>query len=246
MMFRKPLIVLLMTLVLLAMATALAAGHGPEDALAQDGMNMETPMPPMTDSMPQVTGQPHIVPLPAEYEALTNPVLADSASLGRGAELYTANCAECHGIYGLGDGAMGVSLNPPAPALAWTSQMMTDAYLFYRISEGGMVEPFNSAMPSYITTLDETSRWDLVNHIRSLSNAAGTATGQAGAWGMMGSGMAMGSGCMMNTATMTGTTGMVTGMYTGTMGSMGSGAMSCPMTSGTGMTGMTGMSGMSG
>jgi hypothetical protein len=46
--------------------------------------------------------------------------------------------------------------------------MLGDDVLFWRIREGGMMEPFNSVMPAWKASLDEEARWDLVNYIRAL------------------------------------------------------------------------------
>ena len=111
----------------------------------------------------------HHAQIPEEYAGMKNAVAADDASLARGAELYTANCASCHGDGGMGDGPAGAALDPAPSPIAHTSQMMADNYLFWRISEGGV--PFGTSMPSW-KTLDETSRWDLINYVRALG--AGT------------------------------------------------------------------------
>ena len=70
----------------------------------------------------------------------------------------------------MGDGPGGAALDPPPTAIAHTSQMMGDAYLFYRISEGGAFAPFNSAMPSWKTALEEEERWDVINYVRALGS----------------------------------------------------------------------------
>jgi len=111
----------------------------------------------------------HHAQIPAEYAGMKNLVTADDASLERGAELYTTNCASCHGDGGMGDGPVGAALDPAPSPIAHTSQMMADDYLFWRISEGGT--PFGTSMPPW-KTLDETSRWDLINYVRALG--AGT------------------------------------------------------------------------
>jgi hypothetical protein len=46
--------------------------------------------------------------------------------------------------------------------------MMGDDMLFWRISEGGGMAPFNSAMPAWKDALDEQARWDLINYVRAL------------------------------------------------------------------------------
>lgn len=98
----------------------------------------------------------HHAEIPDEYAGMTNPVPADEASLERGATLYATNCASCHGDGGMGDGPAGSSLDPAPAAVAHSSQMMADDYLFWRISEGGT--PFNTSMPPW-KVLDEQARW---------------------------------------------------------------------------------------
>ncbi len=107
----------------------------------------------------------HSAPIPSPYAGKANPVPADQASLDRGKALYTTNCVSCHGDTGMGDGPASPALNPPPAPIAQSSRTMKDDYLFWRISEGGV--PFNTSMPPW-KSLDEQSRWDLINYIRSL------------------------------------------------------------------------------
>jgi mono/diheme cytochrome c family protein len=109
----------------------------------------------------------HHAEIPAGYAGLTNPIPADTESLERGSELYTVNCASCHGDGGMGDGPAGSALDPAPSPIAHSSQMMADDYLFWRISEGGV--PFGTSMPAW-TVFDEQSRWDLVNYMRALGD----------------------------------------------------------------------------
>ena len=111
----------------------------------------------------------HHASVPAEYAGLTNPLPSDSASLERGASLYATNCASCHGDGGMGDGPAASALNPAPAPVAHSSQMLADDYLYWRISEGGT--PFGTTMPAW-KTLDEQSRWDMINYMRALG--AGT------------------------------------------------------------------------
>lgn len=110
----------------------------------------------------------HHAQIPAPYAGMTNPITADEASLQRGAEIYKSHCAICHGNGGMGDGVGGKVLAPPPPAIAHTSRMLGDDYLFWRISEGGA--GFETAMPGWKDALDEETRWDLVNYVRALGN----------------------------------------------------------------------------
>lgn len=68
----------------------------------------------------------------------------------------------------MGDGPGAEGLSPAATNLTEDHvQHATDGYLFYRISEGGNMEPYNSAMPSYGGQFSDDQIWELVSHIRS-------------------------------------------------------------------------------
>jgi mono/diheme cytochrome c family protein len=111
----------------------------------------------------------HHAPIPDDYAGMTNPIDAEELSLARGRETYALHCATCHGDQGLGDGPTAAGLEPAPVPLAFTARMLADDYLFWRISEGGAMEPFNSAMPAWKGVLDEETRWDVVNALRDLS-----------------------------------------------------------------------------
>lgn len=116
----------------------------------------------------------HHATIPEEYAGLTNPIPADEDSLARGGEIFATHCATCHGDGGVGDGPGGASLNPAPANIAHTSQMLGDDYLFWRVSEGGAMEPFNSGMIAWKGILDEQARWDVLNYVQALG--AGTVT----------------------------------------------------------------------
>jgi mono/diheme cytochrome c family protein len=112
----------------------------------------------------------HHAAIPGEYAGLSNPTPADDASIERGAEIYTAQCASCHGDGGMGDGPAAGALDPQPAPIAHSSQMLGDDYLFWRISEGGAMEPFNSTMISWKGVLDEDARWDVINYVQALGS----------------------------------------------------------------------------
>jgi len=110
----------------------------------------------------------HHAIIPETYASLSNPITADADSLERGAAIYVASCAVCHGDGGMGDGPGAANLDPSVSPIAHTSQMMSDAYLFWRISEGGQGDPLQSAMPTWKGTLDEQARWDVINYVQAI------------------------------------------------------------------------------
>jgi mono/diheme cytochrome c family protein len=101
------------------------------------------------------------VEAPAEFVNLTNPFAGDHQAVEAGAELYETNCATCHGPEGKGDGPAAEPLDPKPANLADAHMMedMSDGALFWRVSEGGMEEPFNSTMPAWKDTLSEDEIW---------------------------------------------------------------------------------------
>lgn len=99
-------------------------------------------------------------------ELPTNPVPADAVSLARGAELYTRNCALCHGAGGLGDGPITQYWKPemkkPADLTETRIKTMSDGSLYLTISQGfGTMPPLNE-------NLTVRERWDVVNYVLSL------------------------------------------------------------------------------
>jgi putative copper export protein len=104
-----------------------------------------------------------------------NPVVADAASLARGRQVYTGNCAVCHGISGLGDGPQAAILRPRPANLQvhLAGGGHSDAQLYDWVSNG----IGGSAMPAFRGTLTEQERWDVINYVRGLASPTG-ASGQ--------------------------------------------------------------------
>jgi mono/diheme cytochrome c family protein len=50
-------------------------------------------------------------------------------------------------------------------------QELSDGYLYWRISEGGQMEPFNSMMPAWKDGLSEQQIWQIISFVRTLDNS---------------------------------------------------------------------------
>jgi mono/diheme cytochrome c family protein len=136
----------------------------------------------------------HHAEVPAEYIDLVNTTPADEDSLARGQVVYAAQCETCHGATGMGDGPAGQGLDPAPAPIAHTSQMLSDGYLYWRISEGG--HGFGTAMPAWNESLSEQARWDLINYMRSLEGDMIQGMGMGHGQGMGGMGQGMGGQMM--------------------------------------------------
>jgi mono/diheme cytochrome c family protein len=106
--------------------------------------------------------------VPAPYTNLTNPLPQTTATVERGAAVYAANCASCHGATGLGDGAAARALNPRPANLAWLSTMPMsrwDAFMYWSIAEGGV--QFGTGMPAFKDRLSKDDLWAVVGFIQA-------------------------------------------------------------------------------
>jgi mono/diheme cytochrome c family protein len=103
---------------------------------------------------------------------LTNPFLPDESSLKIGQQVFTENCAVCHGEAGRGNGpaAAGLSLKPPDYGNGHLD-IHTDGDIFYWI-QNGISE--GSPMPAFKDKLTDDQIWHVVNYVRRLRNEAGT------------------------------------------------------------------------
>lgn len=107
----------------------------------------------------------------------TNPVVADEASVARGAQLYQINCAVCHGVTGTETTTVSSFFTKVKPANLTSPevQSLTDGQIFLTISNGKF-NPNNSLFPEVefsgqCPPLNENltvrERWDIVNFIRT-------------------------------------------------------------------------------
>jgi mono/diheme cytochrome c family protein len=104
--------------------------------------------------------------------ALANPVAVSPASVDNGRKAYQINCAVCHGPAGMaGQTAAIFKFGIYAPSLGAgspTANTHSDGYIF------GIIRNGRGLMPSY-NRIEEPTRWDIVNYIRTLQGKTGIA-----------------------------------------------------------------------
>jgi mono/diheme cytochrome c family protein len=105
--------------------------------------------------------------LPPEAAGRVNPRASDATAVREGLALFQSNCASCHGEHADGQGAAAAGLAPPPANFRGTDVLArhSDAYLFYRLTEG---KP-GTAMPSFRGALAERERWAVIAYLRSLT-----------------------------------------------------------------------------
>src|SRR5450830_1083284 len=107
-------------------------------------------------------------PIPVAPKALPN--------LARGASLYAAQCAACHGAVGHGDGTLAASLDPKPIAFSDAERAQSRSLMaLYQVVSQGVA---GTSMTSF-AALPEADRWDLAFLIGGLSfDAAARARGE--------------------------------------------------------------------
>lgn len=126
-------------------------------------------------------GEPHDHPtVPTPYTTIAAPghIWTDAKALARGREIYATRCALCHGERGdgKGPGAAGLALKPADLSDAKMVAEMSAEFWFWRVSEGGLVEPFRSrgsAMPAWKGDLSVADRWAVIAYAHTLSGHRG-------------------------------------------------------------------------
>ncbi|HEX9075632.1 MAG TPA: cytochrome c [Anaerolineae bacterium] len=113
--------------------------------------------------------------VPNEYASATPPVNLDSPdTIAAGKAIFLTDCVPCHGIAGNGQGATKPAFGPPPVDFTDRARMqpLSPQYLFWRIGEGGRVEPFRSQgsiMPAWKYQLTAEQRWQVIAFIRTLA-----------------------------------------------------------------------------
>lgn len=120
------------------------------------------------------------VPAPLEYADAHMPlsVWTDPKMIARGKDIYTVKCAICHGDSGDGKGPAGAALplHPPDLRNKAAIAEMRDNYWVWRVSEGGLVDPFKSkgsAMPPWKADLSMEERWAVIAYQHTFSGHQG-------------------------------------------------------------------------
>jgi mono/diheme cytochrome c family protein len=114
-----------------------------------------------------MTNGPGAVPNPTVVDSMAgipNPHEANARSLDNGRKYYQINCAVCHGVAGMGNGA-AVRFGVPAPNLLTPiTKGRTDGYIY------GMIRNGRGLMPNYVR-IEDADRWDVVNYLRALQGS---------------------------------------------------------------------------
>jgi mono/diheme cytochrome c family protein len=105
--------------------------------------------------------------VPEAYEGAQSTLTDAGAAVAQGRTLYRANCAQCHGPDGLGDGEGGRALSPSPAVLAFmiTRPISVDPYLLWSVSEGGA--QFGSDMPAFKDRMTREEIWKIIAYMRA-------------------------------------------------------------------------------
>ncbi len=111
-------------------------------------------------------------PIPRQYASIAPPDdwLHAPDAIAAGRALYRDHCAACHDERGDGNGTIKPAFGLKPANL--TDRARAPEYLFWRISEGGRVEPYRSQgsiMPAWKYQLSEEQRWQLVAYVMTLA-----------------------------------------------------------------------------
>jgi copper transport protein len=118
-----------------------------------------------TQTPVNVTAAPTIViPIVPEFARLTRmPFRADASRIESGSAIFQNNCATCHGVSGKGDGPSAANLNPKPFDLSVHVPLHTDGELYWWVTNGIP----GTAMPTWLNSLTDDQRWEVVAYIRN-------------------------------------------------------------------------------
>lgn len=109
-----------------------------------------------------MAAEPWTVPL--EAGEIRNPIPQTQESIGRGAMVFAARCAVCHGGQARGDGPSSLSLwMPPTDLTSPNVLTQPDGVLFWKLTVG------RGPMPNWDLVLSEEDRWHVINYLRAFT-----------------------------------------------------------------------------
>jgi high-affinity iron transporter len=113
-----------------------------------------------------------VAEMAARFSVTLDEIPEATPSLSRGAVLYHATCASCHGTLGRGDGKAAAGLNPAPANLADASALRDVTPLdFYRRTTIGVA---GTAMPAFEVALSPEDRWAVAMYATTLRLPAAT------------------------------------------------------------------------
>ena len=110
--------------------------------------------------------------LPGEdSEASGNPIEPNGESIAIGRSLYTANCAQCHGDQGRGDGPAAAGLEVKPVDFREHLPYHRDEFFFQVMTNG-----LGDIMPAFGDRLTEEERWHILNFLKAEFGVEATPT----------------------------------------------------------------------
>jgi mono/diheme cytochrome c family protein len=106
--------------------------------------------------------------IPEPYAQMRNPLPPTPENAQRGAQIYEAHCASCHGATGLADGPRSRRLTPQPAQLGWLNNVPAshwDAFMYWSIAEGG--GNFRTSMPAFKDKLSQDRIWSVIGYIQA-------------------------------------------------------------------------------
>ncbi len=150
-----------------ALVVSLSLTVSGQAASAPSGLAAQPSSEPATTKAPERFKHYTLQGIPVPYRGKTNPLPTNVPNVIKGADLYNARCAACHGPMGFGNGAAGNALRPRPADLAWSlsDPRVKDDFLLWTISDGGA--QFGSNMPAFKGDLKENQIWEIVTYMRA-------------------------------------------------------------------------------
>lgn len=103
----------------------------------------------------------------AEMKGKKDPIPNNATTLAQGKEIFTKNCAPCHGTDGKGDGPQATTLDPkPRDFTSGMFQFGHEDWQVFRTAEYGVG---GTGMAGWKGRLSDNDIWTVVHYVKSLS-----------------------------------------------------------------------------